>query len=100
MGPIERWLSVSRAAARLGVSEHDMREMAIKGEVRARLILDHWEIAEDAVAALIAGRLAGSTPSELATSRGDVLAENGVSVRGGPDIGDDAEDEYRQEKMQ
>ncbi|MFE3452444.1 hypothetical protein ACFXJ8_26320 [Nonomuraea sp. NPDC059194] len=44
---------------------------------------------------------ASKSASELAAPRGDVLAEHAdrrPSHRGGPDIGDDAEEEYRLER--
>lgn len=86
-----RWLSLAEASARLGIPEFEVLEMAVSGRLHSRLTHDHREVCAADVEEFA---------SELATPSGDVLAEhaNRVSIRGGPDIGDQAEAEYDEER--
>jgi hypothetical protein len=115
----DRWISVTDAATRLGAFEHDVLGMAIGGALRSSC--GHHLISEASVEQHLAYRT--YTPSELASPRADVLAENGeqdgaqttyrdalgaylgdepewrlTPTEPPSDIGPDAEDEYREEK--
>ena len=58
-----RWLTLNQARIRLGVTWPQLNDLIRNGPLTHELIGDHYSIAEESV-------------SELATSRGDVLAEH------------------------
>jgi hypothetical protein len=45
------WLSITDAATRLRLTEHDVREMAVSGLLHSRLDVDRREVCAGAVAA-------------------------------------------------
>lgn len=45
------WLSITDAATRMRLTEHDVREMAVSGVLHSRLDVDRREVCAGAVAA-------------------------------------------------
>ncbi|WP_185844601.1 hypothetical protein [Nonomuraea sp. WAC 01424] len=72
------WLSINDAADRLRLSPLTVLAMAVDGELHSRLATDHREVCAGAVAAW--------------------REQSRPSYRGGPEIGFEAEDEYRREQ--
>lgn len=95
MAQTSPWLSVGEAAVRLGVTEHEARALAISGRIRSRLADGNHRELEAAAVEEYAKR-----GSELAAREGEDLAETatGPSVRGGPKLPADIEDDYERER--
>ncbi|MEO3869420.1 hypothetical protein ABGB18_11360 [Nonomuraea sp. B12E4] len=96
-----RWLTLTAAASRIAeaTGEHvSIEDVLLLGE-RHRLTVrwqhEHYSVLEESVTAYLAYQAA----KPLTACGGDVLAENaGPPVGEGPDIGYEAESQYRREK--
>jgi hypothetical protein len=100
MAQTARWLSVGEAAARLHRTDREVLALVFAGALDSELRLDHYEVTAVSVEAY-ATRLDIAAPgSELAAREGEDLAENasGPTVRGGPKLPLDIEDEFQRGK--
>ncbi|GGK62188.1 hypothetical protein Sme01_04140 [Sphaerisporangium melleum] len=71
------WMTVTEAAVRMRIPEREVLEMAVAGELTHRVDLDHQVVSLASVDAWV------------------VSHRQAPDIGGGPDIGDEAEEEYR-----
>jgi hypothetical protein len=93
MAPI-RWLTVSAAASLISLTTYEVEALADYGVLTARsLDLAHYSISEQSVTAYLSA-------SECAGQQAEVVAETAGRVphREGPEIGDEAEEDYDRSK--
>lgn len=83
MAQTSRWLSVGEAAARLHRTEREVLALVFAGDLDSELRLDHYEVTAVSV--------------EAYAARLD-LAESKPTVRGGPVLPLDIEDEFQRGK--
>ncbi|MFG1963176.1 hypothetical protein [Nonomuraea sp. NPDC049028] len=89
MAQTSRWLSLADASSRLDIPEYQALALAVSGRIKSRLTHDHRELC-----AVDLDEFA----SELAAREGEDLAESKPTVRGGPVLPLDIEDEFQRRK--
>lgn len=87
-----KWLTITEAARRLGVTGGEVEALAARGLLHRRFLGDHFSISEESVSAYVA--------SELAACEGDVLAEHATrpSWRGGPELDEETREQIRRDQ--
>ncbi|MEU8151696.1 hypothetical protein [Nonomuraea sp. NPDC048901] len=94
------WLTLSAAASRIAdvtgkpVSVDDIHRLADANELQVSWLHDHYGVLKSSLAAYLSTLPA----SELDASRGALLAESKPTVRGGPVLPFDIEDEFQRRK--
>lgn len=93
-----RWLTYSAVATRLGMTVQEVERLAERGLLERRFVGgDHYAISEQSMATY--ERVVDSA-KEFRSRTADAVAESACrpSVGGGPEIGHEAELEYRRSK--